>query len=150
MITHEDLSTGVFFFRLLNSVGTHPVQAVDIVYQMGASEVTMICTFLQESLASGCLVVVQCAENFKQEVTISRGISVVAVSDIITGIPSGACDVLAYDVNEAGMVGNYMAANNSFEVVIMDVITQTPSASTGMLHMLGFVTLSCGISLIVG
>ena len=93
----------------------------------------MICTFLQESLASGCFVVVQCAEDFKRRVTIPRGISVVAVSDTITGIPSGACDVLAYDVDKDGIVGNFVAANNSFQVVITDITTQTPSVSTGVL-----------------
>ena len=94
----------------------------------------MICTFLQESLASGCSVVLQCAENFEQEVTINRGISVVAVSDTITGIPSGPCDVLAYDIDEAGMLGNHVAANNSFSVVIMDASSQVPTFSTGSLE----------------
>ena len=119
---------------MLNLIGTHPVQAVDIAYQTGAREVTVICTFLQESLASGCSVVVQCSENFKQEVTIYRGISVVAVSDTITGIPSGPCDVLAYDIDEAGMLGSHVAANNSFLVVIMDAFSQAPTFSTGLLE----------------
>ena len=118
------------FFSLLNSVGTHPVQDVDISYQPGAREVTVICTFLQESLASGCSVVVRCTESYTREVQILRGVSTVAVSDIITDIPGGDCDVQAYDIDKDGVVGIFAAANNSFEAVIMDFPTPTLPTST--------------------
>ena len=134
MIRNSHQSLSVIIFLLLNLIGTHPVQTVDIAYQTGAREVTVICTFLQESLASGCSVVVQCAENFEQKVTIPRGIGMVAVSGTITGIPSGHCDVLAYDIDEAGISGDHVAANNSFSVVIMDAFSQAPTFSTGLLE----------------